>query len=147
MFKMLNTIFQGCIYLRLYAQHNVFIIALALASKSYPNIEMATNSLRHITKYNLTHWGRDDIFKCILLSENVWIPNKISLKCVRKGLIDNIPSLVQIMAWRRPCDKPLSDPMMVSSLTHICVTRPQWVNPWCRCLLHHGYRIQDIGPA
>ena len=31
------------------------------------------------------------------------------------------------MAWRRPGDKPLSEPMMVSSLTHICVTRPQWV--------------------
>ena len=24
-------------------------------------------------------------------------------------------------------DKPLSEPMMVSLLTHICVTRPQWV--------------------
>ena len=32
------------------------------------------------------------------------------------------------MAWRRSGDKPLSEPMMVSSLTHICVTRPQWVN-------------------
>ena len=32
------------------------------------------------------------------------------------------------MAWRRPGDKPLSEPMMVSLLTHICVTRPQWVN-------------------
>ena len=70
----------------------------------------------------------DDIFKCILLNGNVWIPNKISLKFVAKGPINNIPSLVQIMAWRRPGDKPLSEPMMVSSLTHICVTRPQWVN-------------------
>ena len=32
------------------------------------------------------------------------------------------------MAWRRTGDKPLSEPMMVSLLTHICVTRPQWVN-------------------
>ena len=31
------------------------------------------------------------------------------------------------MAWRRPGDKPLSEPMMVRLLTHICVTRPQWV--------------------
>ena len=31
------------------------------------------------------------------------------------------------MAWRRPGDKPLFEPMMVSLLTHICVTRPQWV--------------------
>ena len=32
------------------------------------------------------------------------------------------------MAWRRPGDKPLSEPMMVRLPTHICVTRPQWVN-------------------
>ena len=38
----------------------------------------------------------DDIFKCILLNENVWIPNKISLKVVPEGPINNIPSLVQI---------------------------------------------------
>ena len=31
------------------------------------------------------------------------------------------------MAWRRPGNKPLSEPMMVILLTHICVTRPQWV--------------------
>ena len=32
------------------------------------------------------------------------------------------------MAWRRSGEKPLSEPMMVSLLTHICVTRSQWVN-------------------
>ena len=32
-----------------------------------------------------------------------------------------------IMAWRRPRDKPLSEPMMVYLLMHICVTRPQWL--------------------
>ena len=45
-----------------------------------------------------------------------------------KGPIYNIPALVQIMAWRRPSDKPLSEPMMDSLSMHICVTRPQWVN-------------------
>ena len=49
-------------------------------------------------------------------------------KFVPKVRNNNIPSLVQIMAWRRPGDKPLSEPIMVSSLTHTCVTRPQWVN-------------------
>ena len=29
------------------------------------------------------------------------------------------------MAWRRPGDKPLSEPMMARLPTHICVTRPQ----------------------
>ena len=70
----------------------------------------------------------DDIFKCIFRNENVWISINISLKVVTMGLIDNIPALVQIMAWRRSGDKPLSEPMMDSLLTHICVTRPQWVN-------------------
>ena len=70
----------------------------------------------------------DDTFKCIFLNINVWIPIKISLKFVPKGRIHNISALVQIMAWRRPGDKPLSEPMMVSLTTHICVTRPQWVN-------------------
>ena len=56
------------------------------------------NSLR--PRQNGYHFA-DDIFKCILLNENVWFMNKISLKCVPKGLINNIPTLVQIMAWRR----------------------------------------------
>ena len=70
----------------------------------------------------------DDIFKCIFLNENVWISLKISLKFVPKVPINNKPALIQTMAWRRPGDKPLSEPMMVRLLTHICVTRPQWVN-------------------
>ena len=69
----------------------------------------------------------DDTFECILLNENVWIPITIWLEFVPKGSINNIPALVQIMAWRRPGDKPLSESMMVSLPTHICVTRPQWV--------------------
>ena len=55
--------------------------------------------------------------------ESVWI-----LKCVPSGSINNIPALVQIMAWRRSGDKPLSEPRMVRLPIHICVTRPQWVN-------------------
>ena len=45
-----------------------------------------------------------------------------------KTPINNIPALVvQIMAWRRPGDKPLYDPTIISLLTHTRVTRPQWV--------------------
>ena len=81
------------------------------------------NTLR--PRQNGRHFA-DDIFKCIFLNENVWIPIKISLKCVPKGPVNNIPALVQIMACRRPGDKPLSESMMVSLPTHMCVTRPQW---------------------
>ena len=74
------------------------------------------------------HHFADDIFKRIFFNENIWILIQISLKSVPKDPINNIPALVQIMAWRRPGDKPLSEPMMVRLLTHICVTRPQWIN-------------------
>ena len=69
----------------------------------------------------------DDIFKRIFLNEIIWVSIKISLKFVPKGSISNIPALVQIMAWRRPGNKPLSDTILVSLPMHICVTRPQWV--------------------
>ena len=72
----------------------------------------------------------DNTFTRIFLNENNRIFIKISLKFVPKGLINNISALVLIMAWRWPGDKPLSGPMMVRSLTHICITRPQWVNSW-----------------
>ena len=87
-------------------------------------MERAINTLR--PGQNGLHFA-DDIFKCIFLNWNVWIPIIISLKFVPKSPINNIPALVQKMAWRRPGDKPLSDPMMFRLPTHICVTRPQWV--------------------
>ena len=86
------------------------------------------------SNFVLIHWGRDELvtlfrqyFKCIFLNENIWISINISLKFVHKGPTNNIPTLPQIMACRRLGEKPLSEPMMASLLTHICVTRPQWV--------------------
>ena len=52
------------------------------------------------------------------IPENIWISLNISLKFVPKSLIENMAALVQIMACRRPSDKPLSEPMMVNLLTH-----------------------------
>ena len=87
-------------------------------------IAIIFNTLR--PRQNGRHFT-DDIFKWIFANENVSITIKISLKFVPKGSINNIRALVQIMAWRQPGDKPLSEPMMVILPTHICVTRPQWV--------------------
>ena len=70
-----------------------------------------------------------DTFKHIFMNENVRISVRISLRSVPKGPIDNIPELVQIMAWRRPGDKPLSESIMVRLPTYIWVIWPQWVNP------------------
>ena len=90
-----------------------------------PRLLMEINSLR---PWQNGRYNADDIFKCIFLKGNAWIPTKMSLKFVPKGPINTIPALVQIMAWRRRGDKPLSEPMMVSLLTLICVTLPQWLN-------------------
>ena len=54
----------------------------------------------------------DDTFKCTFVNENILISIKVSLKFVPKGPINNMPALVKIMAWRRPGDKSLSEPMM-----------------------------------
>ena len=65
-----------------------------------------------------THWriqrggapGADDIIKCIFLMKIF----EFLFKFVPNGPVNNIAALVQIMIWRRPGDKPLSEPMMVS---------------------------------
>ena len=84
----------------------------------------------------LTYWSwhkmaaisQTTFFKFVFLNENIGILIKISPKFVPKGVINNIPALVQIVALHWPGNKPLSEPKMVSLLTHICITWPQWVN-------------------
>ena len=98
----------------------------------------------------LTHWGQDKIAVISQMTFSnassrtkmygFWL--RFHLKFVPDVQINNIPGLVQIMAWRRPGDKPLSEPRMVNSLMHICVTQPQHVDfhwtqkasPWYRCV-------------
>ena len=79
----------------------------------------------------LAHWGRD---KMAVISQTTfsfavsWMKMhefwfKISLKFVPKVRINNIPALVQIMAWRRH----YLNKWWYVLLTYICVIRPQWV--------------------
>ena len=109
----------------------IFNMGIAISGKTVFLIEtapcccyVAINTLR--PRQNGRHFA-DDTFKRIFMNQNVNISFKISLKVVPRGPINNIPALVQIMAWRRQGDKQLSEPMMIRLLTHICVTRPQWV--------------------
>ena len=108
--------------------HALPILKMSIAGHHHPILSkyiwVPFNTLRQ--RKNVRHFA-DGIFKRIFLDENAWISLNISLKFVPKVRINTIPALVQIMAWRRPGNKPLSEPMMFSLLMHICVTRPQWV--------------------
>ena len=111
------------------------------------NMHSASPGRRELWYYlgRITHSGREKwppfsrrYFQIYFLNENVWVLTKILQKLVSKSQINNIPALVQIMAWRRP----LSEPMMVSLLI---LARPQWVKQvlgsylpsqcqtWCKC--------------
>ena len=60
--------------------------------------------------------------------------------------IKNIAALIQIMAWHRPGDKPLSEPMMASLLMHIYITQPQGVNElYIYILYKYKYMYMDPG--
>ena len=84
----------------------------------------------------LKHWGRD---KMATISQttlsnaffflNIWISLNISLKFVPKFQINSSPALVQIVGC---C-------LMVSLLTHICITQSQCVNT-----LGPEYKMADI---
>ena len=76
------------------------------------------NTLR--PRWSRRHFA-DDIFKCTFFNETFRISNIISLK-----FVPDVP--IRILACHRPGNKPLPfEPMVVRSLMHIYVTRPQWV--------------------
>ena len=84
----------------------------------------------------LTHWGRAKmaaVSQTTLSNAFSWMKMlefrlKFHWSLFLRVVFNNNSLLVQIMAWRRSGDKLLSEPMMVSLLTHVCVTWPQWVN-------------------
>ena len=86
------------------------------------------------------------IFQTIFSFAFSWmVMHGFRLKLVPKGLVNNIPALAPIMAWRRPGAKPLSEPKFVILPTHIFVTRPQWVNEMDIIFHFPAYRSQ--GPT
>ena len=71
---------------------------LILKYESYAAVQSLGQELNSLRPRRNRRYNADDIFKCIFLRENIWIPTKISLKFVPKGSINIIPALVQIMA-------------------------------------------------
>ena len=97
-------------------------------NNAIPAYETQCCTWRFINKLHkyLTHWSRDKlaaIFQTTFSNAFFkWICMiKISLMFVPKDPNDNVPALVQIMAWRRPGDKLLSEPKLVTLLTLTCV--------------------------
>ena len=99
---------------------------------------------------NRQHFA-DNILKSILVQWKCLNLKKKSLKFV--GTTYNIVALVQIIAWRRPSDTLLFEPVMVSLPMHICLIRPQWIynaylqtvaywNVSCLCLKHSNLTMK-----
>ena len=84
----------------------------------------------------------DNISKCIFLNENLRNWNKISLKFVSSVPINNVSALVQIVAWRRTDDKPLSDPLLTQlSGTYVChpaTTNRDLIQYWPSSVMPYG---------
>ena len=96
---------------------------LNIKTSSYQYRDPHVNTLR--ARQNVRHFA-DDTYKSIFLNDNIRILIKVSLKPVTTGPFIIIPALVQIMAWRQPGEKPLSETMMVRLPMHIFITLPQW---------------------
>ena len=102
--EMISEFMENCIT---WNSHTQSLISCGMNSK---------NTLRLTQK---VHHFADNIFQCIFLNENVWILLKISLKVIPKVPINNFPTFIQMMAWHQASNKPLSEPMMLSLLTHM----------------------------
>ena len=143
--------------------HHVIVLLVGSYHREETNPPMIKDATgcRPPSSWNLVrlpHWGRDkndrhfpdDFFKCIFFGWkylNFYL-DFTEVCCQGSNSINNIPALVQIMAWCRPSDKPLSEPMTVSSLTHIYITRP-WLKlklnwnrelSWCLLNCHWWHR-------
>ena len=77
--------------------------------------KLAAFSRRHFEMHFLEEKNKNFAYEFTEFCSKVWI--------------DNIPTLIQIIAWRHPGDEALFEPMVFSYLTHICVTWPEWVKP------------------
>ena len=83
----------------------------------------------------LTHWGRDEIDA---ISQTRFSNAFSWMKMFQLWLKFHWSLFLRVqLTIFRPGDKPLSAPMMVSLLTHICVTRPQWVRLAAPLGMHH----------
>ena len=99
-------------------------------------------------RLNICHFT-DDRFKCIFLNENVLISIKISLKFIPMSPINNIPTLVHIMAWHQLVDtymllglnELIKDQNIVNGGRHILNRKLYWK----KCYKSNHQGTQHIG--
>ena len=102
---------------------------------------------------SLTHWGQDKMAAILLpkYSNAFWWMEmyefrlKFHWSLFLRVQTNNIAALVKIMAWCRAGDKPLSEPMVVNLLAHICVTRLRGVNSYTLGYIRDAYMHQLTG--
>ena len=117
---------------------------LSQNKSSLGNVQATPTPIETLRPRQNGHDFAEDTFKHIFLNENVRITIQISLKFVPKGPINNVLALVQIMACRLVGAKSLSEPMMVRLLTHICITRPQWVNQQSPATMNKSKSLPEL---
>ena len=105
----------------------------------------------HWSNVALTHWDRDkmaavwqqttfsNVFSWMKMYE---FQLKFHWNLFLRVQLTIFPALFQIMDWRRPGGNLLSEPIMVRLQTHICITRPHWVNTFRPEL--NSFHIADI---
>ena len=86
------------------------------------NMLSTTQAIQYI---HSAHWGR---YQMAAISPTTFsnVISWVKKLAFRLKFLCNIPTLVQIMAWWLPGDKPLIEPIVVKLSTYMCVTRPQW---------------------
>ena len=76
------------------------------------------NTLR--PRRNYYHFA-EDIFNYILLQCMNFAYDFRIVEFLPKVRINNVPALLQIMAWRRASDEPLSEPTLASVFAFLCL--------------------------
>ena len=103
--------------------------------------------MTHMNSIELTHRGRDNMAAISQTTlSNAFSYMKMSYFRLKFhwSLFVRV-QLTIIQHCRRPGDKPLFEAMMVRLLTHICVTRPQWVNIVCTYTKFYiSYMCNDV---
>ena len=121
---------DGCIhFVQIMPRMESILLIIFLAIYGTVFLSWSVYALSHIIRdKNGCHFA-DNIFKHIFLNDYVRITIQISPKFVSECSNDNNPALVYMIAWHRPGDKPLSEPML-TRLTDkfVCGTRGKWVN-------------------